>query len=138
MVIVLISILAATALPRFFNRSNFEQRAFFDDTLNAVRYAKKQAVASGCKVRVNFNSSGYTLIHEDSCDSDTFNDSRSVLIPNSSTAYTGSNSGITVTASQNNTTFDALGQADANNQISIGGRIISVIATTGFVYDSTL
>ena len=137
MVIVLIAILSATALPRFFDRSSFETRAFFDDTLNAVRFAKKQAVSSGCKVRVTFSNNGYSLIHEDNCDSNTFDNTRPVKQPNSSEHYASSTTNISVTASHNTTTFDSLGQADTDNQISIGGRTITVVSATGFVYDST-
>ncbi len=137
MVIVLIAILSVTALPRFFDRSSFEARAFFDDTLNAVRFAKKQAVSSGCKVRVIFSNAGYSLIHEDSCDSDTFDNTLPVKQPNGTEQYASSTTNISVTASHNTTTFDSLGQADTDNQISIGGRTITVVSATGFVYDST-
>ena len=44
MLIVILSILSATALPKFFSKNSFAERAFFDDTLNAVRYATK----TGC------------------------------------------------------------------------------------------
>ncbi len=137
MVIVLIAILSASALPRFFNRSGFEQRAFFDDTLNAVRFAKKQAVASGCRIQVVFSATSYSLLHEDSCDSNTFNNALAVLEPNDTIAYTGSQSGIAISATHTSTTFNALGQADASNQISIGSRTINIAAETGFVYDAT-
>jgi MSHA pilin protein MshC len=137
MVIILIAILSAVALPRFFNRSSFETRAFFDDTLNAVRFAQKHAVASGCNVRVNFTTNGYQLLHADSCGASTYANSLAVKQPNSSSAYAASDSTITLTAISSSTSFDALGQADADNQVTLGGRTISIIATTGFVYDST-
>ena len=136
MVIVLIAILSAIALPRFFSQNSFEIRAFFDDTLNAVRYAKKQAVASGCNVRVNFSSNGYSLLYADSCSATTFANNLTVKQPNSSSDYAASLTDISLTSSNNSSTFDALGQADADNQISIGGRTISIVATTGFIYDS--
>ena len=39
MVIVIIGVLAVVALPRFFDRSVFDERGFFDEALSAVRYA---------------------------------------------------------------------------------------------------
>jgi MSHA pilin protein MshC len=137
MVIVILGILSAVAIPRFFNKAAFEQRAFFDDTLNAIRFAKKQAIASGCNIRVSFSSNGYSLMHADTCKANSFNNTLNVKQPNSSSAYVASNPNINLTATNNSTQFDALGRANQNNQITIGGRTISIVATTGFIYDST-
>ena len=60
-VIVIIGILGAIAGPRFFNNSAFSARAYYDELANAVRYAQKVAVASGCRVRVNIATAAYDL-----------------------------------------------------------------------------
>ena len=50
---LLLGILSATALPKFFSVSGYQQQVFFDDTLAAVRFAQKLAVATGCNVQVS-------------------------------------------------------------------------------------
>ncbi len=61
MVIVLLGTLAATATPKFFNKNSYAERALFDDTLNAARYAQKLAIATGCPVQFSITSNRYTL-----------------------------------------------------------------------------
>ncbi len=58
MVIVILGILAAVALPRITATSDFEVQGTFDNALAAVRYAQKAAVASRSTVRVTFAANG--------------------------------------------------------------------------------
>lgn len=44
-VLVLVGILAAVAVPRFAERSVFDQRGFLDQVHSAIQYARKSAVA---------------------------------------------------------------------------------------------
>ncbi len=44
--LVIIAALAAASVPRFFNRQGYDERGFFEETVAAVRYAQKYAVAS--------------------------------------------------------------------------------------------
>lgn len=72
MVIVIIGILAAVVGPRFFDRQVFDERLFFEESLAAVRYGQKLAVASGCPVRIRVPgptvaSSGYALHYAAAC-----------------------------------------------------------------------
>lgn len=60
-VIVLVGIVAVFAAPRFFGRSDFDARGFFEVSIEGVRYAQKLALASGCDTRVNFDGSGVAL-----------------------------------------------------------------------------
>ena len=52
-VILLMAILALTAMPRFFDNAAFEGPAFAQELASAARYAQKLAVVSGCPVRLN-------------------------------------------------------------------------------------
>ena len=66
MVMVIIGILAAVVGPRFFDRRVFDERLFYEESLAAVRYAQKLALASGCPVRARIpglspETSGYAL-----------------------------------------------------------------------------
>ena len=53
MVMVLAGILAIAVIPRFANKSAFDERGFFDQTISMVRYAQKVAIAQRRDVYVN-------------------------------------------------------------------------------------
>lgn len=55
-VIVLLGIISAVAMPRFANTDLIRDRGFKDDVVNLVRYAKKVAIASGCDMEVQFEN----------------------------------------------------------------------------------
>lgn len=44
-VMLIIGILAAVALPRFFERNSFDSRGFHDQVISTLRYAQKTAIA---------------------------------------------------------------------------------------------
>ena len=52
-VMVLMGILAANAMPHFFTASRFEEMGFADVTAAAIRQARGLAVASGCDTVVS-------------------------------------------------------------------------------------
>lgn len=144
MVVVILGILSATTLPKFFNLSAYQERVFFDDTINAIRYAQKLAVTTSCNVQVKIVANQFLLnrpsaTDRSKCASNLASDfGLSVTRPGSGeSAYQGSQTGVTLTA----TTFyfSAKGTASANQQIQVGsaGKQISVVKDTGFVYDSS-
>jgi MSHA pilin protein MshC len=67
LVMVIIGILAAVVGPRFFDRQVFDERLFFEETLAAVRYGQKLAVASGCSTQVSLDNNGYWLRQAADC-----------------------------------------------------------------------
>ncbi|MGE6527839.1 pilus assembly FimT family protein [Pseudomonas sp. NPDC077382] len=69
MTIVIMGILAAVVGPRFFDIKVYDERLFFEETIAAVRYAQKFAIASGCAVQVSLHDRGYNLLKERNCDS---------------------------------------------------------------------
>lgn len=143
MVIVVLSILSATAIPKFFDTNTYAERAFFDDTLNAVRYAQKLAVATGCNVQISISSDSYTLTRQGSSSSTSCpgGSSYSLAVPHpgsEASSYSGSETDVTLTSSASSFVFDPLGTASADVTLAVNGsRTISVIGETGFVYDST-
>ncbi len=58
---VVLGIIAATFMPRFFAASKFEEMGFADATAGALRYAQKLAVFTGCTTRVQISAGGYAL-----------------------------------------------------------------------------
>lgn len=55
--VVILGILAFMAVPRFFERSTFEYRGFYDQVVSALRYAQKAAIAQRRFVCVDFPTS---------------------------------------------------------------------------------
>jgi MSHA pilin protein MshC len=71
-VIVLLGILSVYALSNFFDQDEIAARGFFDDTVNAVRFAQKLAISTGCDVRVATVATGYTLVQSSTCTANDF------------------------------------------------------------------
>lgn len=133
-VLVLVGVLALTALPRFFDTRDYSGRGFYDELIGAVRFARATAVASGCGVQVRITSSpaGYGLFQRATdCTTGAF--TRAVPHPSQNGAFSGAApSGISVTAAT--LTFDGYGRADADATVTIAGsRIFDVVAATGYV-----
>lgn len=138
LVIVIIGVLGALAGPRFFSNSTFQERGYFDELSNALRYAQKVAVASGCAVRVNLTGSTYELRQQATvgghCDATDVSFPVPVLLADgqavSGTAPTG------ITASPPLTyTYDALGRTSlaSNQTISVGSWSMVIEANSGLV-----
>lgn len=136
--IAIVAILAATAMPRFFDVGIFQDRAFYEEAIASVRYAQKLAVATRCPVRVQFTNvpDGFALYrpaNSAACDTGPYN--TAVTDPsNAAAAYARSApSGITPTAA--NFSFTAAGSTAADVVIVIGDRSFRVHAATGFVQE---
>ena len=138
-VIVIMGIFASIAAPRFFERNVFDERGYYEDTLAALRYAQKLAVATGCQVQVTITASAYTLKQRvTTCTTGAF--SRDVFNPgNPGTAYTKTApSGVTLSPATT-LIFNGLGQVSGvTTPITLTGtadtRSITVVSETGFVY----
>lgn len=137
-IILLVGILAAVAIPRFFDLRGFQQRGFFDETVSAVRYAQKLAVGSGCDVQVTLGAAGYNLQQRTSCDTSS---AFTLAVPHPSKAgafAAAPPAGVNLSAAT--LVFTPLGQA-ANaartttdfNGLSVGGKTFHVIGETGYV-----
>ncbi|WP_198159395.1 pilus assembly FimT family protein [Methylomonas lenta] len=142
MVIVVLGILSATALPRFFDASTYQQRGFFDDTLNAIRYAQKLAVATSCNVQFTITGNQFELKRPSASDRSLCNSTNAknftlaVTRPGTGEAnYQGSQSG--VATSDTTVYFNARGTASSGATIAVGNGQITVVQNTGFVYDSS-
>lgn len=134
MVIVIIGILAAVVGPRFFDRQVFDQRLFFEESLAAVRYGQKLAVASGCQIRAQVSGTGYALTYATACGAIVAGGA--VANPTGGGNYTMTNSqGVTVSPALD-VTFNSLGSASgAGNTASFasGAFSINVNLATGYI-----
>ncbi len=144
MMLVILGVLSATAIPKLFEKSVYAERAFFDDTLHAVQYAQKLSVATGCSVRASISSNSYTITRRGTASSPKCPASGTTYALDIShpgtgeSSYSGSEKDITLTSSSTPFYFYSSGSASADVTLTVNGsRTIRVIAETGFVYDST-
>lgn len=125
---LVLGILAAFALPKFFNTSDFQERAAFDEVAGAVRYAQKLAVASGCDVRVRILADGYAVDQEfGNCGSGNWQVLSNHPVGQANFAN------VAVASTVNTFQFSEMGRCTASPTITVGGLSFAVIAETGAV-----
>ncbi len=137
-VVVILGILSAFAVPRFFDQDVFEERGFYEEVVAALRYGQKIAVGSGCPVQISIDASGYALAQQtvlaNRCDPADVSWAVPVLLPDglaaAGTTPTGVTLGPVVTYQ-----FDGLGQTDlgADLTVSVGAWSLIVQAQSGYV-----
>jgi len=131
---VLIGILAAVALPRFFDATAFHSRGFYDEVIQAARYGQKLAVASGCDVELSISGGSFALYQRaDSCTSGAF--TRAVLRPAGSDAFSAmAPSGVSLSATASSIVFDSLGRATSGGvTVSVDERSFTIVGESGYV-----
>jgi len=144
-VMLLMAILAATAVPRLFDSGAFEGPAFAQELASAARYAQKLAVTSGCPVRFTLlDATHYELTQPQnapgaSCDT-TF--TRPVAHPGTGATFAAAAPfGVTVGGTLPLTVeFQASGkpyvggvESTADITIPVTGRSIVIAARSGYV-----
>ncbi len=135
MTMVIIGVLAVVVMSRFAKESSFETRGFADQTLAAIQYARKIAVASGRNVCVSAGSGGNALVttmatargQSASCTTAVTNPSQKWQ------TYSGVSYGSALS-----TTFHGDGTATAVGSFTISGDSTYTIAVeaTGYVHCS--
>jgi MSHA pilin protein MshC len=136
MVIVLLGILSVTVLPMWFNRTDFEQRGYFDELIQASRYAQKLAIVSGCEVQITINANNFSLAQPadaTECGTGVFTWTTAVNLPGKTSPYNAP-TGVTVTAGAAAVIFSATGQASATQTVTVNGAdSMTIHAATGYV-----
>jgi MSHA pilin protein MshC len=151
-VIVLIGIISAVALPRFFDNSVFQSRGFADQVLSALRYAQKEAIAQHRFVCVTFAANSVTLTQGVNYDC-----GANLIGPMGETPYIVANPAIAIAApAAGNISFDCLGRPrlagvgdglgtcvpgnifgvlGANQTVTVAGApVITIERETGYVH----
>lgn len=146
LVMILTGILAATAIPRFFATDSFNNRGFYSDVINAIRYGQQYAVATNCPVQVSLSANGYslaTLAASPDCSGTAF----VTPIPDPITGsppFAVTNNDVNVAAvdgSANSITqfsFTALGgiqEAVGDITVTVGGIQFRIINSTGYILE---
>ncbi|PQA77153.1 Tfp pilus assembly protein FimT/FimU [Rhodoferax sp. TS-BS-61-7] len=140
MVMVMLGVLAVFAAPRVFNRSDFEARGFHDQTLAALRFAQKTAIAQRRVVCVAFTINTVTLTRasveaSNVCDTAVAGPAGELVLQ--------APVNVAFTAAPAAFRFDGLGQAlpaialplVRSMQVVNAGRTITVEEVTGYVHD---
>lgn len=137
-VMIIVGLISAFALPRFFDTQRFDNRGFYSEVINAVRYAQQLAVAINCNTQVVLTTgtpSMYTVTLDDDnldCTGATFN----TLAPNPVTGqagFTGSSSSTSISATASTFTFSALGVPSIDPTITVGENSFRINAVTGYI-----
>jgi MSHA pilin protein MshC len=134
-VLVLIGILSVAAISTF-NRSDFEERGFFDELIQAVRYAQKVAVTSSCEVQVSLTANSYSLNlpNQGDCGNSPANYPNPVPGPKSGQFQGTTPAGISINwSASSGFIFDASGAASISQTITVGGFSFQVHGPTGYV-----
>jgi len=139
-VMVLIGILAANAMPRFFEASRFEEMGFADSSAAAARFARRLAVNSRCDTGFSIGPAGYSVVQRaSSCGVGGF--TRNVNRPGGQAWSEPAPSGVAVGTLA--IYFDAQGRPTdmgsgsrlgSTVSYAIGGRAITIEPETGFVH----
>jgi MSHA pilin protein MshC len=139
-VIVLVGILAATALPRFTGSSGLEDRGFRDRTIAALRYAQKSAIASRRTVCATFDVSLAQASFRQSTANGAANCTTGAALvgPDGSSLVVAATGGAHFSAQPADIVFDASGRPGTGVVIGIVGLDsaldIHVEAETGYVH----
>ena len=67
-VMVMVGLLAAVAMPRFFQQDSFDARSFADQNVSMLRYAQKLAIAQNRPVFVQLDGTRMALCFNTACD----------------------------------------------------------------------
>ncbi len=67
MVIILLGIVSATAIPRFFSQSTYDARFFYDELKASLQYAQKYSRATGCRVQFSLSTIQADLSVDQNC-----------------------------------------------------------------------
>ena len=137
-VIVILGVLAAIGMPRFFDNRVFQARGYYEDLVAALKFAQKLAVASGCAVRVRVDAAGYTAGQQQvaggRCNPADATFATPVRLADGQQLVGTVPAGVAV-APAVTIVFDALGRTNlaANQAITVDGFALTVNAGSGYV-----
>lgn len=142
LVIVILGIMTAVAVPRMVNQDSFDDRFFVNDLVHAARYARQFAVTKGCYTRLVITTSGFELWRDNDCSSAAFSFTSRISLPFDSENYEASGAPSGTVA--DTVTFDTVGRAgDISGStftpfsspltLTLGATTLTVYGESGFV-----
>lgn len=134
-IMMIVGILAVAAIPRLLDTQTFDARGFHDQTLAALRYAQKSAIAQRRTVCAASTSNSVTLTLASVAGSTTCD--TNLASPAGSSPFTvTAPSGVTFSSYDSSFYFTALGQASESPIFQVSGvsQSITVEQETGYVH----
>lgn len=137
-VLMIIGILGAIAMPRFFDSRAFAERGYYEELVAAIKFAQKAAVASGCPVRVVLLPGSYQADQQapsgGRCDPSDGSWAMPVMLADGQT-LSGTAPGGVAAAPGLTWVFDALGRTNlgADQAIIVGPYSMTLQAASGYV-----
>jgi MSHA pilin protein MshC len=137
-VIVIVAVLGAVALPRFFDNRVFAERGYYEELVAALKSAQKVAIATGCPVRFTLAVDAYEARQQQAaggrCDPADASWGTPVILPDGSTLTSPAPAGVTAAPSLV-VIFDALGRTNlgGNQAITVGPHTLTLQAASGYV-----
>ena len=133
MVIVILGVLSAVAIPVFTGKKDFDERGFFDELLQAARYAQKYAVVSNCNVLFSVTSNQFSLSIQPTPEHAHCGTSATALaLPGKPQGIYSPPGGITIVGAFS-PNFLPSGRASQGGVMQVGTHRLEIHATTGFV-----
>jgi MSHA pilin protein MshC len=137
-VIVIVAILGAIAMPKFFNDRTFSERGYYEELVAALKFAQKAAVASGCPVRITVDALGYDARQQAASGSRCNLADSSWPVPLLMTdggSLAGTVPAGVAVAPNVVIVFDGLGTTNlaSNQTITVGSHSLSIQAASGYV-----
>lgn len=134
-VMLIIGVLAVATIPRLLDRKTFDSRGFNDQTLSALRYAHKAAIAQRRTVCVSFSASSVTFTMASVAGSSAC-DTNLAGPAGDSPFQVSASPGVAYTASPSNFQFNGAGQASLGQTLQVSGvaNAITVEQETGYVH----
>ena len=136
-VMVLVGILATVAIPKLFSLTTFTGRGYFDQLIQATRYAQKLAVTSGCAVQVTINSGNFSLAQPSTpppsvacTNGNSWGTTIAISLPGTTGPYAAPSN---VTATAATIVFLPSGQADSDHAVTVAGTTFHIYQDTGYV-----
>lgn len=137
MTMIIVGVLAAVAIPRFANVTSYNARGVADQTLSAIQFARKVAIATRRNVCVSTAGNGVSLTMATLAGSASTCGTTAVINPATGNAYTiAAVTGVTIISVS--IQFDGQGRPAAASSIAVAGDgmnyTITLMAVTGHAY----
>lgn len=125
MTIVILGIISAVAIPKFFDNSVFQSRGFADQVKATVRYAQKAAIAQHRFICVAVAANTVTLTQ-----------GTTAVCGGALAGYTPVTAPSGITVSNANFSFDTLAKPSAAQSLTVSGNATALLveAETGYVH----
>ena len=137
-VLVIIGVLSAFAVPRFFGENVFLERGYFEELTGAVRLSQKTAVATGCPVRFVLTAASYAARQQSAsggrCDTSSGSWNVPVVLGDGESVDGSAPSGVTA-APATTVVFQPSGATSlgADRTITVGSASFVIHAGSGYV-----